>query len=309
MKLIFAGSSEFAIEALRGLFESKEHEVLMVISQPPRPKGRKQIVENTPLANEAIRLSLPLFTPLKLNTKENVEFLKRLDADLIITASFGAFLGRRLRELCPYGAINLHPSLLPKYRGASPINTALLNGDETTGNTIFYLNHEMDCGDILMQRELKILENEDYGSLHQRLALQAKEMLLELLKDLSKTKAVKQDCSEATYSGMFTIKDYRIELSKSALEIQRQVRAFAPEPGAFVYYKDKMLKLLEVEVGSAKSNLPAGTVLSIIKNEAIVIAAGDGELRLKRVQSAGKKAMDAYAWSLGSRIRVGEKLE
>lgn len=309
MRLIFAGSSEFAIPALEMLLKSTYHEIAMVISQPARPKGRKRRLEDTPLARYALESSLKLLKPEQINSKETIDMLGALNADLLITASYGAFIGKKVRELCKFGSINLHPSLLPKYRGASPIQSVLLANESITGNSIFMLEKHMDSGPILIQEELEIEGNENYSSLHDRLAIQAAELLKTLLSDFEKYTAKAQDHSLATYTQKIERDDLKLDLSLGAGELLPKIRAFSFEPGAYLLFREKPLKILEAELVQEDSVMPAGSITEIIKNQGFCIATGKHQLRIKTVQAAGKKIMPASAWLLGSRAEVGEILK
>ncbi len=309
MKIIFAGSSDFAIPALEEIASHREHKILLAISQPAKPKGRRQIMEDTPLAQAAQMLGIPLFCPDNINDQHNIERLREEAADILITASYGAFLGRTLRNLFPYGAINLHPSLLPEYRGPSPVRAAILAGDSITGNSIFRLAAKMDAGPLLMQEKLDIFPNEDYGALEQRLALLASEMLIKYLQQPQSYPAVKQDDGRATYSRMLNKEDLHLDFSLPAEQIQRRIRAYAPEPGAWVSFKDKMLKILQAEQGEKNSKAAPGQITSIVHNKGFCLSTADKELLILRVQAAGKKQMDAWSYHLGARLNTGERIE
>lgn len=309
MKLIFAGSSEFAIPALEMLIKHTNHEIALVISQPARPKGRNRILEDTPLARYAIESSLKLLKPEQINSIDTINTLDALDADLLITASYGAFIGKKVRELCPLGAINLHPSLLPKYRGASPIQSALLEGESITGNSIFLLEKHMDSGPILLQEELKIGDNENYSSLHDRLAMHAAALLKKLLSDFDKYPPMAQDHNLATYTKKIERADLKLDPSLTAGELLPKIRAFSFEPGAYLLFRDKPLKILEAELLEEESDLPPGSITEIIKNEGFCIATGKDQMKIRIVQASGKRIMPASAWLLGSRAEVEEILK
>jgi methionyl-tRNA formyltransferase len=309
MKIIYAGSSDFAISPLEELKARRLHTISLVISQPARPKGRKLIPEDTPLALAAQQMGLELYTPLDINSPEAIARIAAVGADIIITASYGAFLGKTLRSLCRFGAINLHPSLLPRHRGASPIRSALLAGDKITGNSIFLMVKRMDAGPILMQETLEIRENENYTSLHARLANQAAMLLPRLLDSIESAVASPQDESEASYSRMISKAELKLDFSLPAQTIQNTIRAYSLDPGAYTVFRGKELKILAAEILDSDPDQPPGSICQIIKNEGFSIATADAELLIRKVQAAGKKAMPAWAYSLGARFEPGERID
>lgn len=309
MRIIFAGSSEYGIPALEELMAQRKHEIALVISQPARPKGRKLRLEDTPLAQAAAMLGLEVYNPEDLNSASSFAKIAAAEAEIIITASYGAFLGRKLRQLPRYGAINLHPSLLPKYRGASPIQAAILAGDTHSGNSIFRLSARMDAGPIYMQKSLAIEDNENFSSLHDRLANQAAQLLISLLEDIHQIKPQPQSELDISYSQMISKADLKLDFSRSASSLQRQVRAYADEPAAYTSFRGKELKILEVEILPPLHHLAPGSICQVIKNQGILIATGDDELLIRRVQAAGKKQMDAWTYSLGARFQPEERID
>lgn len=308
MKIIFAGSSEYAIPALKALLDSPEYELKLVLSQPPTPQGRNLKLDDTPLTKYARGESLDVFCPEDINSIESVDYILGAKADLLITASFGAYLKRRLRQGFALGAINLHPSLLPCYRGASPIRTALLHGEKLSGNTIFKIAAQMDAGPIYRQESLKIYENENYSSLHDRLAMQAADILMKLLPDLPDILPRAQDHAAATFSEKVGKEDLILDFARDRVALQNQIRAYSLLPGAYTVFRDKQLKILEALPLPSSSELPPGSITEIIKNTGFAISTKDGQLLISKVQAAGKKIMDAYSYHLGARLRVGERI-
>jgi methionyl-tRNA formyltransferase len=307
MKIVFAGSSEFAIPALESIISSDKHSLALVISQPPRPKGRKKQLQDTPLAACAAGHSIKLFCPEDVNSPASIKRILSHKADILITASYGAFLGRSLRRGFPIKAINLHPSLLPKHRGSSPIRAALLAGESLTGNSIFRLAAKMDAGDILMQEKLEILPNENHSDLHDRLADLAARMLICYLDDPDHFKPTPQDHAQATFTKMITKDDLILDFTKSAKTLQDQIRAYSLEPGAFALFRSQPLKILEAELAQSTTDHVPGEISEIIKNRGFTVSTSDGALLIRRVQPAGKKIMDAWAYHLGARLEVGQR--
>lgn len=308
MKIVFAGSSEFAIPALEELYAHKEHSLLLAISQPARPKGRKQLLEDTPLGKAAQSMGIPCYFPEDVNSQQSLDYLSGIKADILVTASYGAYLGKTLRRQYPE-AINLHPSLLPLYRGPSPIRAAILAGDKITGNTIFRLAAKMDAGPILLQEQVSIVENEDYSSLHDRLANSMAQLLLKYLEDPSMYPGIAQDESHASYSEMLDKALLHLDFRLSAGEILNRIRAFALQPGAYVSFRAKPLKILSAEQIASPKNVEPGTICAIYPTEGFAIAAGDAWLKIRKVQPAGKKIMDAREYILGARLKTGERIE
>ena len=308
MKIVFAGSSEYAIPALKALLSSAEHNLALVLSQPPNPKGRKQKLEDTPLTIYARKHGLKVFCPEDVNSQESVDYILGHEADILITASYGAYLKRRLRQGFAQGAINLHPSLLPLYRGASPIRTALLNGEKHSGNTIFRIVAKMDAGPILKQEKLTIQDGENYSSLHDRLALQAADLLLKLLPVLPDIQPQEQDHAAATFSNKIDKDDLILDFDRKSKSLENQIRAYSLVPGAFAKFRDTKLKILSAEPTSSLSDFPPGHIIEIIKNNGFAISTKDGQLLVHQVQAAGKKIMNAYSYHLGARLQVGERI-
>lgn len=276
----------------------------MVISIPPKAMGRRLKVQDNVVAQAAKELKLPLYCPEDINSDESIREIQAFKPDLIITASFGAFFGKRLRDLCL--CINLHPSLLPLLRGATPIQTALLQGLDLTGVSIFEMVKKMDAGPVLMQRELPIPEVDNYSSLHLKLSELAAFMLLDFLRDPAAHPAIEQDDSLATYCTKIEPSDLEIDWSRDAEAIHNQVRAFSSEPGARSYRQGKMLKILSTSVSDEAINGEPGTLHSIVKNTGFIINCGSGTLLITEVQAQGKKQMPAHSYVLGARLEPHE---
>lgn len=308
IKSVFIGSSAFALPALKTMCQ-QGYNPLLVVSQPDKPAGRNLHPQPTPVSSFAKEQQLPLIMPLSINDPDSIAAIAKTAPDIIITASYGGFLGKELRKLAPYKAINIHPSLLPKYRGASPIQSALLKGESTTGNSIFRLVAQMDAGPVIMQESLPILPNENYSSLHDRLAEQAAKMLLSLLNNptwLAQEQA--QNAEQATWCPMIDSSLCQISWNKPALAVHNKIRAFSLSPGAWVFHRGIKLKLL----GAQLLDLPAagepGTINNLVKNSGFTVNCLDNQLLITLVQAAGKKQMDAAAFANGARLVSGEKL-
>ncbi|HPV15491.1 MAG TPA: methionyl-tRNA formyltransferase [Candidatus Cloacimonadota bacterium] len=301
-RLIFCGASEFALPALKAL--AMVDYPLMVISIPPKAMGRRLKVQENVVAQAAKELNLPLFCPEDVNSEESLQEIRSFEPDIIITASFGAFLGKRLRELCL--CINLHPSLLPLLRGATPIQSSLLQGFDRTGVSIFEMVKKMDAGSIRMQKELLILDEDNYSSLHEKLSELAASILLDFLDNPASYPAIEQDDTRATYCSKIDTSDLEIDWNQDAQTICNQVRAFSTDPGARTFRQGKMLKILSTSVSNEAINSEPGTLHSIVKNTGFIINCGSGTLLINQVQAQGKKQMSAHSYVLGARLEPHE---
>ena len=259
MKIIYLGTPEFSAVILEALINS-DHEIAAVITNPDAPIGRKQILTPSPVKIIAEKNKIPI---IKLEEIQK-------DADLAIVAAYGKIIPKNILNIPRYGTINVHPSLLPKYRGASPIQNTILNGDKKTGVTIMKLDEEMDHGPILAQAELPIAGNDTYESLSQKLTILGEKLLIKTIPDYvsGKIKPVEQKHAEATYTKIIKKEDGKIDWSKSATEIERIIRAFYPWPAAWAIWEGKVLKILEAEVRGdnleiKKLQLEGGKILSI----------------------------------------------
>lgn len=306
MRVIFAGSSSFGIPALQMLM-NKDFP-LLIVSQPDKAAGRDLRTRPCPLAEFARSNHLDMFQPEDVNASGSLDRIGKFSPDLLITASYGAMIRRELRKMPRWGAINLHPSLLPRYRGATPIQSALLNGDTITGVTVFRLNARMDAGPIFAQQELPIAKTDDHGSLHDRLAELSAQLLDELLPSLEAGSAmpVAQDDSAASYTRKLDKLDLILDWDKPAGEVLNRIRAFSPQPGAQTFLHGKSLKVLAARLIPEPALGAPGSVAVITKNAGIEVNCRDQRLLLTRVQPAGKKSMDAWAWQLGARLEPGD---
>lgn len=308
-RIVFLGSSSFAVPSLQKLIETEIFRPLAVITQPDKPGGRKLQMTPTPVKTLALGHGLELFQPEDINTPDSVQYLQNLAPDLLITVSYGQKLKKAVRESARCGAINLHPSLLPELRGAAPIPFALWQGLNQTGITIFKLTSRMDAGPVLYQKQLYIFPGENATDLTSRLAYIGSKCLLEYLNKWSEQpwEPIVQDESKATCCRKLEKDDLRLDLSKPARQLQNQIRALSLTPGAYSFIHGKQLKILEADVIEAQSDLPTGSITALEKNVGIVVQTGDQQLLLKQVQPAGKRMMSAWAYQVGARLSVGER--
>ncbi len=307
-RLVFMGTPEFAVPALKRLAESKFKPVL-VVTQPDRPKGRKQRLTPPPVKALAFELGISVFQPEDVNTPDAIEQIAAVKPDVIVTAAYGGFLGKALRELTPFGCLNLHPSLLPLYRGSSPVNAALFHGDTITGNTIFRLTRRMDAGPILYQRQTDIEPTECYTELQDRLSLMGGEDLVTTLEMLERGEIVeqKQQHEKAVFCGKIDKSDTFIDWNVSAETIRNHVRGLALQPGATAFLREAPIKIIRTELLERIATDEPGTIVGIVKNVGFEVATADRVILITEVQPAGKKIMSAHAYNLGAHLKEGER--
>lgn len=304
-RIVFFGTPEFAVPSLRALRAGADS-VVGVVCQPDRPAGRGQQLQAPPVKLAAVEAGIPVLQPLKIRTPEFLDELRAWAPDLIVVAAYGRILPRTILDLPRLGCINVHASLLPKYRGAAPIQWAILRGEVRTGVTIMRLVEELDAGDMLLQREIDIGAGETYGELQTRLADLGAAALHEALALLhaGTLVATPQVHEQATLAPPLEKEQGRIDWCKSAVEIARQVRAFNPWPSAFTHIEGKLLKIHRAHAAAAAdSDRAPGTVLS--SGAEIRIATGDGALVLDELQLEGRKRLAAAEFSRGGAPRPG----
>ena len=294
--LVFCGTPQFAVPTLQKLVE--RFNVRLVVTQPDRPKGRGLGLVPSPVKQAAEKLGLPIYQPEKIKQNEELRAkLETIHPDAIIVVGYGRIIPPWMLHLPQYGNINLHASLLPKYRGAAPIQWAIANGEGVTGVTTMRIDEGLDTGDILLQRRIEIRPKETGGSLHDRLAQIAPEALLESLRLLAAGEAARipQDNTQATYAPKLKREHGQINWSESAEAIERKIRAFNPWPGAFMKLNDQNLKIFSGSAVGLNGN--AGQILR--SESDLVIAAGTGAVSLREVQLEGKRRMSAAEFLRG----------
>jgi len=304
-RIIFFGTPSFAIPTLKRLLQETD-EVVAVVTQPDREKGRGRKVVPSPVKEFALQHNLVVFQPKKVNDESFYENLRTLQPDLIIVVAYGQILPKSILDIPRHGAINVHASLLPKYRGASPIAWAILKGEKKTGVTTIKMDEGMDTGDILLQKEIILGERETFETLHDRLALLGEEVLMETLERMERgdLTPIPQDHSEATFAPPFKKEDGRIDWKKEAGEIDRQIRALNPWPGTYTEWKGRLLKIFSGEVRQRMSKGEAGRVVWV-GADFIEVETGNGSLLIKEVQLEGKRRMSVKEFLSGHSIPVG----
>lgn len=311
MKIIFMGTPEFSVGALESIIQAG-HQVLLVVTQPDKPKGRSKEMQMTPVKECALKHDIPVFQPIKIKTPEAVDKLREYDADVFVVAAFGQFLSEEILNMPKYGCINIHASLLPRYRGAGPIQRVILNGEKETGITIMQMDKGIDTGDMLLQSRIKIDEKETGDSLHDKLAAEGAKLIVEALPKIEagELTAVKQNDEESCYAKMLQKSMGRIDWSMSADEIERMVRAFNSWPSAYTTYNGKTLKIWESDVCEKEmpeKNVATGTVIAV-ESDAVYVKTEDKDLKITQLQLEGKKRMAVKDFLLGCKIKVGEVL-
>ena len=285
-------------------------EVTLVVTQPDKPKGRSGELIPSPVKQCAIKHGIPVFQPERIKRAEAVEQLKQYEADLFVVAAFGQILSQEILDMPRLGSINVHASLLPKYRGASPIQRVLLDGEKKTGITIMQMDAGIDTGDILYQRELEIAPDDNFETLHDKLAVLGGEALAEALDLLEEGKLVraKQDDSQSCYAPLITKEMGRLDFTKDAVSLDRQIRAMTPWPSAFTKWNGKQMKIWKASpVGDIGRNAAAGEVTEVAK-DSFSVATGDGELCVEELQMEGKKRMSSHDFLLGIKLKPGDRL-
>ena len=305
------GTPAFAAPILEGLIQANDYEVLAVVTQPDRPVGRKRILTPSPVKEVALKHGIEVLQPQKLSGSEEMQRVISLAPDLIVTAAFGQFLPTKLIAAAKVGAVNVHGSLLPKYRGGAPVQYAIMNGDQETGVTIIYMVKKMDAGDMLAQAKLPIGPHDDTGSIFAKMSILGRDTLLATLPKLvaGELVAQKQDESQVVFSPTIKPEEEKLSLTLNAKQIDWKVRALRPAPGAyFENFNGKRTKLWDVTPLAETTSLPAGAVVAVTKHE-LKLAAADGSVyQVNELQPAGKPRMQvtAYLNGVGQGLREGQ---
>ena len=305
MKVVFMGTPDFAVGTLEAIIEAG-HEVLLVVTQPDKPKGRSGALQFPPVKECAVAHGIEVFQPTKIRLEENVEFLRKYEADIFVVAAFGQILPKSILDMPKYGCINVHASLLPKYRGAAPIQWAVINGDAVTGVTIQQMDIGVDTGDIIITKELAIAEDETGGGLFDKLAVVGAEACLEAMEQIANGTATRtpQNHEEATHVSMISKEFGNIDWSKSAVEIERLIRGLNPWPSAYTKLDGKTFKIWKASVNTENSRQNPGCVCKVAK-DCLEVQTGEGVLSLCEVQLEGKKRMEIDAFLRGYQVEEG----
>jgi len=313
MRIIFMGTPDFSVGILKRL-KKEGHEVVLVVTQPDKEKGRGKKVSFPPVKEAALEMNIPVYQPKKIKDEEAYEKLKTYNADVIVVVAFGQIIPKSILEMTKYGCINVHASILPKYRGAAPIQWAVINGDKISGVTAMQMNEGLDTGDILKIREIELAEKETGGSLFDRLSFEGEEVITETLKELPEGKItpIPQNEEEASYVGMINKKMGEIDFSKTAEELERLIRGLNPWPATYTHWNSKLLKIWDCDVIEDNDNkyteFKSGCVCDTGK-DFLYIKTGEGILSVNELQLEGKKRMDIATFLVGNRIEKGTCFE
>lgn len=307
MKVVFMGTPDFSVGALESIIKSG-HEVTAVVTQPDKPKGRSKELQVSPVKACALKYNLPVFQPVKIKTPEAVTKLREYEADIFVVAAFGQILSKEILTMPKYGCVNIHASLLPKYRGASPIQWAVINGEEVSGVTIMQMDEGIDTGDILLQDTVTLDAKETGESLFDKLALCGADLIIKALDaiEAGTVTPIKQEETLSTHVGMLSKEFGRMDFSQEAICLERKIRGLNSWPSAYTYFKGKTLKIWDADVVSADGfpKAQCGEVCEVTK-DSFSIMTGKDLLQIKEVQLEGKKRMDVKSFLLGNTIEKG----
>ena len=296
MKIVFMGTPDFAVNVLQGLIDN--YDVVGVVSQPDKKVGRKQILTNTPVKELALKYNISVFQPVKI--REDYDDILALNPDIIVTCAYGQIIPKAILDYPRLGCINVHASLLPKLRGGAPIHKAIIDGYDKTGITIMYMDVKMDDGDIISQRETKILDSDNLESLHDRLSVIGTELLLDTLPSIinGTNDRIKQKEEEVTYAYNIKREEEHIDFNKTSREVFNLIRGLCPVPSSNAILEDQEMKILESKIGNGNYTGVCGEIVDITK-EGIIVKTSDGVIILTKIKPFGKKAMDSSSYVNG----------
>ena len=309
MRLIFMGTPDFAVGTLEALIEAG-HEVALVVTQPDKPRGRSKKLQYPPVKEAALAHNIEVFQPKRLREAESIEYLKKYQPDCIVVVAFGQILPKEILEMPKYCCVNVHASLLPKYRGAAPIQWAVINGEKVSGVTTMRMDEGLDTGDMILKTEIPLDQKETGGSLHDKLAEAGAKLCVETLKCLEDKTATWEPQGESTtaYAKMLDKNLGNINWNDPAVQIERLIRGLNPWPSAYTHWNDKVIKLWQADVVEDNTDQEAGTIVKVEK-DSFYVQTGEGLLKIEELQLQGKKRMDAGAFLRGNHLEYGEILK
>ena len=309
MRIVFMGTPDFSVPALEALVEGG-HEVVAAITQPDKPKGRGKAVLMTPVKEKAMELGIPVYQPVKVREPEFVEKLRQMEPDAIVVVAFGQILPKSILEIPRYGCVNIHASLLPKYRGAAPIQWAVIDGERESGVTTMFMNEGLDTGDMLEKEAVTLDPKETGGSLHDKLSAIGGRLILSTLKGLEDgtLKGTPQTDEGTCYAKMLKKSLGDIDWTMDAAAIERLIRGLNPWPSAYTCLHGKTLKIWDGDVLEREYGVEPGTVAEVAKDR-LVVQTGQGSLAIRSLQLEGKKRMDAGDFLRGYAVEAGTRLD
>lgn len=305
MKIVFMGTPDFSVPTLEHLIKA-DYNVELVITQQDKPRGRGKKLQYTPVKEKAIESGIEVFQPLNVNSPESLEKIKAINPDLIVVVAYGQILKQELLDIPKFGCINVHASLLPKYRGAAPINWAIINGENETGITIMEMERGLDSGDMIIKESIPIEIEDDYISIHDKLSNIGGELLVKAIQLIAQDKAEKesQDHSQSTYAPMIFKDLGRIDWNKSAVEIQNLVRGLKPWPSAYTDYNGEIVKIHKVRIEDKFKDGKIGEIVKV-SQEGICINTIDKMIVIEELQFPNKRKMSTKEYLVGNAIEVG----
>ena len=309
MRVIFMGTPDFAVPSLEALLT--KHEVVLVVTQPDKPKGRGKKMVPTPVKACALEHGIPVLQPEKVKEPEFVEQLRSYEPDLIAVTAFGQILSEPILEMPKYGCINVHGSLLPKYRGAAPMQWSIIDGEKVTGITTMYMAKGLDSGDMLLKAEVEITDEDTFATIHDKMAVTGANLLLDTLDQLEAgtLERIPQDHDAATYAPMITKETGHIDWSKNRQDIINLIRGLNPVPAAYTIYEEEVLKIFGAALSDVQADSAAnGEIVAVVK-KGFVVKCGDGCLLITEVQARGGKRMMTDAYQRGHAMKEGILLQ
>lgn len=309
MRVIFMGTPDFAVPSLEALLT--KHEVVLVVTQPDKPKGRGKKMVPTPVKACALEHGIPVLQPEKVKEPEFVEQLRSYEPDLIVVTAFGQILSEPILEMPKYGCINVHGSLLPKYRGAAPMQWSIIDGEKVTGITTMYMAKGLDSGDMLLKAEVEITDEDTFATIHDKMAVTGANLLLDTLDQLEAgtLERIPQDHDAATYAPMITKETGHIDWSKNRQDIINLIRGLNPVPAAYTIYEEEVLKIFGAALSDVQADSAAnGEIVAVVK-KGFVVKCGDGCLLITEVQARGGKRMMTDAYLRGHAMKEGILLQ
>lgn len=305
MKVIFMGTPDFSVNTLKYIKDAG-HEILLVVSQPDKPKGRGKAMLPTPVKEAALAMSLPVYQPKRVRDPESIKYLSEYKADIIVVVAFGQILPKEILDMPKFGCVNVHASLLPKYRGAAPIQWAVIDGEAVSGVTTMRMDEGLDTGDMILKTEVVLDEKETGGSLFEKLAEEGAKLCVKTLQEIENNTAVftPQDHESATHTRMIKKQLGEINWNTKAVEIERLIRGLNPWPSAFTKLNGKMMKIWAAHVTDQMTSEKPGTITGVTGNE-IAVQTKEGTLILTEIQMEGKKRMSVQAFLRGFELEKG----